>query len=139
MAYVHIPGSNICAPGLPPDTVPIVPTRTPFRYQGQADGPFYGISRLQLPLLPAYSYTDYKSQGRSLDHAIVDLASANSLQGAYVMLSRVRSLSGLAILRPFSWKRIEQHLSEEMRTEMKRISELAESTALAYNTMDLDA
>ncbi|EJU00957.1 hypothetical protein DACRYDRAFT_53432, partial [Dacryopinax primogenitus] len=45
--------------------------------------------------------TDYKSQGHSLNHAIVDLAGCKSPQSAYVMLSRVRSISGVAILREF--------------------------------------
>jgi hypothetical protein len=125
---VHIPGSNIRANGLPPNVVPILPVRNSFKYRGQKGGPQYSISRLQLPLLPAYSYTDYKSQGRSLDSAIVDLASSHSLQGAYVMLSCVRSLKGLAILRSFPSKKIEQNLSQEIRSEMTRLSELARMT-----------
>ncbi|EJT96607.1 hypothetical protein DACRYDRAFT_60221 [Dacryopinax primogenitus] len=44
------------------------------------------ISRLTLPLLPAYLYTNYKCQGQSLDHAIVNLCGCRSPQSLYVML-----------------------------------------------------
>ncbi|KAF8176120.1 hypothetical protein K438DRAFT_1770659 [Mycena galopus ATCC 62051] len=33
----------------------------------------YLISRKQLPLIPAYAYTDYKCQGRTLDAALVNI------------------------------------------------------------------
>ncbi len=72
------------------------------------------VTRKQLPLLPAYSYTDFKSQGRTLDRAIVDLYTARG-QGVYVMLSRVKTLKGFAIMRWFPSTKIFQRLSEDMR------------------------
>lgn len=90
------------------------------------------ISRLQLPLLPSYAYTDYKSQGRSLNTAIVDPESASSLQGAYVMLSRIRTLEGLIILRPFKANKIEQRLSQELRKEMDRLYKLDTETSTNF-------
>ncbi|KAJ7656087.1 hypothetical protein DFH06DRAFT_899129, partial [Mycena polygramma] len=54
-------------------------------------GESFSICREQLPLLPAYAYTDYKSQGRSLKWVIVDLNGCHSLQSVYVMLSRATS------------------------------------------------
>ena len=56
---------------------------------------FY-IHREQFPLILAFSITIHKSQGLSLDNAIIDLS--NKVFGdsmAYVALSRVRSLSGV--------------------------------------------
>ncbi|KAF8336600.1 uncharacterized protein EI90DRAFT_2912087 [Cantharellus anzutake] len=46
-----------------------------------------GYDRSQLPLLPAFCITDYKSQGKTLPKVILDLESAHSIQSAYVMLS----------------------------------------------------
>jgi ATP-dependent exoDNAse (exonuclease V) alpha subunit len=128
--YVSVPGCNIQCSGLPVDVVPIVPVRTGFHYQKDSAGPKFYISRLQVPLLPAFCYTDYKSQGRSLTKAIVDLASARSLQGVYVMLSRVRSLDGLAVLRWFPPDKVNQRLSQEIRDEFERLSTLAQRTKL---------
>ena len=127
--YVHIPGAGrICANAVD-DVVPIFPEWTSFvwkRKVGQEKN--VSVSRLQLPLLPSYAYTDYKSQGRSLDTAIVDPASASSLQGVYVMLSRLRALEGLVILRPFNSAKLEQRLSQELRKELKRLDELDDMT-----------
>jgi hypothetical protein len=59
--YVHVPGTNIHAPGLPYDVIPILPEKTSFKYNipGQKG---YNVSRSQLPLF-AYAYTTNKMQG----------------------------------------------------------------------------
>ena len=44
------------------------------------------------------------------------------------MLSRVRSMSGLAILRPFAEKKLTQRLSQELRDELDRLERLAYET-----------
>ncbi|KAJ7454198.1 hypothetical protein FB451DRAFT_950338, partial [Mycena latifolia] len=72
----------------------------------------YSATRSQLPLIPAYSFTSHNAQGRSLDVCCIDLASCPTIQSAYVMLSRVRSLRGLCILRPFRLDRIQNHISQ---------------------------
>jgi ATP-dependent DNA helicase PIF1 len=55
-------------------------------------------SRVQMPLKLAYALTIHKSQGSSLDCAIIDLGpKLFSSALAYVALSRVRSLDGLYI------------------------------------------
>ncbi|EIN06868.1 hypothetical protein PUNSTDRAFT_72032 [Punctularia strigosozonata HHB-11173 SS5] len=128
VAYIHVPLCGMRITDLPDDVVPIFPVRSSFQYKSPNNGPRFTISRTQLPLVPAYSYTDYKSQGRSLSHAIVDLASAKSLQGVYVMLSRVRNLKGLAVLRWVPPQHINQRLSEEIRDELTCIQYLHEQT-----------
>ena len=65
---------------------------------------FYGrqgvtLQRTQLPLLPCWAATIHKIQGLSLDAAVIDLGPKVFEDGmAYVTLSRVRTLEGVALL-----------------------------------------
>ena len=137
VVYVEIPGAGrVCGTGAD-DVVPIFPVQYYFRWTrtpktATRPAQKVRVSRTQLPLLPAYCYTDYKSQGRSLDKAVVDPLTAQSLQGLYVMLSRVRSLDGLTVLRPFRRQKIYQRLQQELREELERLEHLDHETKTRY-------
>ncbi|KAG2130949.1 uncharacterized protein EDB93DRAFT_1094600 [Suillus bovinus] len=66
----------------------------------------------------------HKAQGKTLEHAIVDIESCKGTESPYVMLSRVTSLSSLLILRPFSIKRIRSQLSQDAQKEECRLNVL---------------
>ncbi len=55
------------------------------------------ISRLQIPLIPAWALTIHKCQGMSLDRVHINLSNSFGHGMIYVALSRVRSLQGLRL------------------------------------------
>lgn len=119
--YVEIAGVGQVHDSLPNDVVPIFPTTHSFYWKEAPQGASQRVSRIQIPLVPSYSYTDYKSQGRTLEVAIVDLYSASS---TYVMLSRVKTLKGPAILRPFPARKIATKIAPQLASELARINAL---------------
>ena len=123
------------------EIVPILPVQSHFLYyevpkkrkddqKGGTSvlGACYSISQTQLPLLPAYAFTDYKIQGRSLSAAIVDLQGCSSLQSVYVMLSGAKSLNGITILQYFYPKQIYQSLSQQFQDEFVCLDALDQKT-----------
>jgi len=55
------------------------------------------VTRLQIPLIPAWALTIHKSQGMSLDRVHINLRSAFGSGMSYVALSRARNLEGLQL------------------------------------------
>ena len=94
-------------PGLPPNYYPISVRTESFPVHMPGRKSAVNVNRSQFPLVPLFSCTAHKSQGQTLQKAIVDLvpfrgkAKNVSIDFAYVPLSRVRRLEDLTILRPF--------------------------------------
>ncbi|KAH8802371.1 hypothetical protein DL96DRAFT_1475472 [Flagelloscypha sp. PMI_526] len=111
-----------------PHRVTLTPVSTSIQFRLDGSEQLYSATRRQLPIIPAFAFTAHNSQGRSLHVCCIDLAGCTTTEAAYVMLSRVRSLEGLCILRPFSFSKISTRISEQLRTELKRGIELGENT-----------
>ena len=83
--------------------VPIAPIRR--TWDGKS-----GIlcSRLQLPVRLAWAITVHKSQGLTLQKAVVDLGSKEFTAGlSFVAVSRVRSIGDI-LFKPFNFERIQR-------------------------------
>ncbi|HVY72834.1 MAG TPA: PIF1 family DEAD/DEAH box helicase [Candidatus Paceibacterota bacterium] len=87
----------------------------------------------QLPLRLAWAITVHKSQGMSLDSAVIDLSQAFEYGQGYVALSRVRTLDGLHLLG-FNERALEVH-PEVLERDMA-FREQSEAAADAFTAMD---
>lgn len=89
----------------------------------------------QYPLRLAWAITVHKSQGMSLDEAVVDLSGVFEYGQGYVALSRVRRLSGLYIL---GWNDMTFQVHPEVLStdESFRLDSIAMEKAFANMTED---
>jgi len=91
----------------------------------------FHIKQRQLPMTAAYAFTDYKSQGQTIEYVIVDIGDPPtghmSPFGVYVALSRSRGRGTIRLLRDFNEKLFTHHPSEDLRLEMTRLEKSKES------------
>ena len=131
---VYLP--NATAPALPhlaAHEYPIMLESMYICYKGpRRDSHGISFKRMQIPLIPAFAMTAHKSQGQTLNKAIIDLDSCRGSEAPYVMASRVRSINDLLILRPFDFHKIRCHLSQDLRKELDRLLYRHYSTILHY-------
>ncbi|KAJ3573731.1 hypothetical protein NP233_g2235 [Leucocoprinus birnbaumii] len=123
--------------GIPDGLVPITPTEKHFSAK-VPDSHSIRVCRRQLALQPAYAFTDYKSQGQTLDSCIVDLAhppdrgSHITPFAAYVALSRAQCRDDIRILRDFDEKIFTTLPSIALEAEDKRLAALERKTRAKY-------
>ena len=83
------------------------------------------VTRTQYPITGAYSFTDYRSQGQTIPHAIIDIASPPtgklSLFNLYVALSRSSGRDSLRLLRDFDDEMFLQCHEGELIEEDERL------------------
>lgn len=128
-------GCAVQLQGLPHGTVPIFPQTKSFTI-----GPL-SVKCTQFPITPAYAFTDYKAQGQTMDHVLIDLAKpptgALSPFSAYVALSRGRGRGGIRLLRGFDHRLFTTHPSENLRREDDRLDTLERTTMERYLAREL--
>ena len=123
--------------------MPIVETRDgarvtaePMEWQVEENGKVRA-SISQVPLRLAWAMTVHKSQGMSMDEAVIDLSQAFEYGQGYVALSRVRRLSGLHLLGINS-RSLQVHPEIiEKDIEFREISEAAVSSFAAMPEAEL--
>ena len=80
----------------------------------------------QFPVRLGYAITGHKSQGMTLDSAVVDLSGKFNADGlAYVVISRVRALENLKLTSPIKvsdicTSHVARRFTEEVSTEALR-------------------
>ena len=112
--------------GLQENVIPIVPVTKNFSVN--KDGSKITISRMQLPLTLVYAFTDYRSQGQTLDPVIVDIGPPPyghlTPFNIYVALSRGTGCDNIQLLRDFDTSLVQQHASEYLRLEDEHLHNL---------------
>ena len=120
---------------LSPGVVPLFPLTKTFKMKSGRS-----VRRTQYSLTPAYAFTDYKSQGQTIECVIVDLVKPPSgkLNGfnVYVSLSRSLGRENIRLLRPVDHKLFTAHPNEKLRQEDIRLRSLEELTTICYNAGD---
>lgn len=89
----------------------------------------------QLPLRLAWAITVHKSQGMSLDEAVMDLGSVFEFGQGYVALSRVRRLSGLHLL---GWNDRAFQVHPEVLAKDLEFRESSEQAAISLETVSAE-
>ena len=97
-------------PGCEDDIVPVFPANRQFEYKGVS------CSRTQFPLRLAYAITVHKSQGMSLDTAVMNLAQKEHCMAlSYVAVSRLRKATGMVFEKPFDFEHFKHKPTEMSR------------------------
>ena len=95
-------------PGLDEGVIPVEPRTLSFRINvpnSDRTVTTRTVKRRQLPMTAAYAFTDYRSQGQTLQSVIVDIAAPPSgrlsMFHLYVVLSRSRGRDTIRLLRDY--------------------------------------
>jgi len=123
--------STLTFPGLPTGIIPLTPSQFKYTVRGRS-GKKYKIERRQYAMTAGYAFTDYKSQGQTIEYVIIDIGRppTGSLSpfSVYVALSRSRGRETIRLLRDFDPNLFQHHPSEALRVDMRRIEKLNETT-----------
>lgn len=124
--------TKIRFPGIKEGLIPITPSESTFKVKDPYIQKEYRIRRRQYALTGEYTFTDYKSQGQTMEYVIIDIGKpptgALSPFGVYVALSRSRGRKNIRLLRDFDRQLFQHHPSENLRLDMIRMKDLNEAT-----------
>ena len=123
--------TKLVFPGLPPGVIPLTPSLAPFTVLGRT-GKRFKVSRYQYTMTTGYAFTDYKSQSQTIEYVIIDIGRppTGSLSpfSVYVALSRSRGRETIRLLRDFNPNLFQNHPSEALRSDMRRLERLNKVT-----------
>jgi hypothetical protein len=88
---------------------------------------------VQIPLRLAWAITIHKSQGMSLDAAVMDLSRSFAFGQGYVALSRVRTLAGLFLL---GWNERALGVDPQIKDQDQALREQSSQAAEAWLALD---
>ncbi|KIN93532.1 hypothetical protein M404DRAFT_171034 [Pisolithus tinctorius Marx 270] len=121
--------------GLPQGVLPITPLTRSFMIV-TANGEKKTVTRQQLPVTPAYTFTDYQSQAQTIEYCIVDISTPPSGGltpfNVYVALSRSRGRDTIRLLRDFNERLFTQHPSKYLRLEDQWLATLDRKTYMDW-------
>ena len=127
--------------GLEEGVIPIFPARSSM--QIVMDRKAKTVTRLQYPITAAYCFTDYRSQGQTIPHVIVDIASPPSgklsLFNLYVALSRSSGRESIRLLREFDDEIFLESHEPELVLEDERLDELDNTTKFWWQKMNSES
>lgn len=139
---VHLDRTRMeCLHGLQDGEIPIEPIEQTFNVEVEgADVERRRLKktvhRRQLPITPAYAFTDYRSQGQTIPYVIVDIARPPSgklsLFNLYVALSRSSGRDTIRVLREFDHHVFQMPHDEFLLTEDSRLDDLDAETKRAW-------
>ena len=99
------------------------------------------VTRRQYPMMGAYAFTDYRSQGQTIWHLIVDIARPPygqlNLFNIYVALSRGTGRDNIRILRDFDEDTLKSSQIVELELEDDRLENLDQKTLVLYTNNEL--
>jgi ATP-dependent exoDNAse (exonuclease V) alpha subunit len=125
---------------LPEGVIPIEPMERKFKITVQPksrtrlarDSTTRIVVRRQLPMTLSYAFTDYRSQGQTIRHVIVDIAKppsgALTLFNIYVALSRSSGRDTIRLLRPFDEDILFAPVDAHLLAEDERLERLNAAT-----------
>ena len=139
-------------PGLPPNVFPIFPARLTLTFNGNVK-----ISRLQIPIAPAFALTEYKVQRATFKFAIFDLRRKKKVNEAgttiqsknaknddewtqkrfcsmYVQLSRLETLVGVKLLEKIDFEYIDYKPDTALLQATTIFDQLSQRTLSAWQT-----
>jgi hypothetical protein len=129
--------------GLDESVIPIEPITRTFRVDVLEKGTKLTrtISRKQLPITPAYASTDYRAQGQTIGHVLVDIATPPTgglnLFNLYVALSRSSGRETIRLLRDFDQKHFQAAHTPELTREDDRLRILDEQTSEWWQALEV--